>query len=211
MNYLIIATHFDDETLGCGGTIKKLKDDGHNVTILVITSVEEDPSKNPRYAEFIGVAEILSCSYTFSFNKFKDQKMSYENVANIADLISNTIKNIPNIDIVIAPFYGDLNSDHKLVSEAALIATRPHQTNIKEIWMYEVQETTRLGTIPFVPNLYVDIDWDFKEKLLKKYKSILKTNNHFRSLKSLKTQAQYRGQAINSNYAEAFFIYRKIL
>ena len=37
MNTLIIAPHPDDELLGCGGTLLKLKSEGHKIGILVMT------------------------------------------------------------------------------------------------------------------------------------------------------------------------------
>ena len=36
-NVLVIAPHPDDEILGLGGTIKKLSDQGHKITILLVS------------------------------------------------------------------------------------------------------------------------------------------------------------------------------
>ena len=42
MNVLIIAPHPDDEVIGCGGTMAKLKAAGHNVFVCVVARPTED-------------------------------------------------------------------------------------------------------------------------------------------------------------------------
>ena len=37
MNVLVVAAHPDDEVLGMGGTIAKLHDEGHKITLLIVT------------------------------------------------------------------------------------------------------------------------------------------------------------------------------
>ena len=39
---LIIAPHPDDETLGCGGTILRRKNEGAEVAWLIVTSISEE-------------------------------------------------------------------------------------------------------------------------------------------------------------------------
>ena len=42
MNVLVISPHPDDETLGCGGTLYRHKQDGDNLYWNIITGIEED-------------------------------------------------------------------------------------------------------------------------------------------------------------------------
>ena len=44
--YLIIAVHPDDETLGCGGTLLKHKDDGDEIHWLISTEIKESDGFN---------------------------------------------------------------------------------------------------------------------------------------------------------------------
>ena len=39
-NVLVLAAHPDDETLGCGGTIKRLSEEGHNIRLITFTNGE---------------------------------------------------------------------------------------------------------------------------------------------------------------------------
>lgn len=39
-NVLVISVHPDDETIGCGGTILKHKDNGDKINWLILTSAE---------------------------------------------------------------------------------------------------------------------------------------------------------------------------
>ncbi|EQB87123.1 hypothetical protein M918_10805 [Clostridium sp. BL8] len=41
MNILFVSPHPDDETLGCGGTILKYKEEGHKIYWLNFTNVKQ--------------------------------------------------------------------------------------------------------------------------------------------------------------------------
>lgn len=44
-NVLFIAPHADDEILGCGATIYKMVQEGHNVYVLIMTNASKsDPN-----------------------------------------------------------------------------------------------------------------------------------------------------------------------
>ena len=38
-NILVVAPHPDDETLGCGGTLLKLRQEGHDIYWLIMTNI----------------------------------------------------------------------------------------------------------------------------------------------------------------------------
>ena len=40
MKILAIGAHFDDVEIGCGGTLLKWKDEGHDIVIMTITDSE---------------------------------------------------------------------------------------------------------------------------------------------------------------------------
>ena len=49
-NILVLAAHPDDETLGCGATLAKLSEEGHNIHLMTFTdgvdSRDEEGAKN---------------------------------------------------------------------------------------------------------------------------------------------------------------------
>ncbi|MFB0985453.1 MAG: PIG-L family deacetylase, partial [Phycisphaerales bacterium] len=61
MNMLVVGPHPDDQELGMGGTIAKLVDAGHQVTLLDLTDGEPTPHGSPaiRAEESAAAAEIL--------------------------------------------------------------------------------------------------------------------------------------------------------
>lgn len=42
-NILVVAPHPDDETLGCGGTLFKMKAEGHSINWLIVTCLPPPP------------------------------------------------------------------------------------------------------------------------------------------------------------------------
>jgi LmbE family N-acetylglucosaminyl deacetylase len=114
------------------------------------------------------------------------------------------------------PHRGDLIKDHRLVFEAALVASRPIVVNsIKKILSYETLSETERGMIlnPFVPNVYEDISDVFRIKIeaMKAYKSELKNFPHPRSLEIIEALAKKRGSEAGLEFAEAFMLIREIL
>ena len=121
-----------------------------------------------------------------------------------------------NINILYIPHYGDLHVDHKYISEASIIASRPLENiNIKKIFSYETLSETEWGMpynhLRFKPNYFNVINKKHINKKLnafKFYKSQIMSKNHPRSLNSIELLASYRGSIIGSEYCEAFNIIR---
>ena len=65
MKVLVLAAHPDDETLGCGGTIKHLSDKGYKVEVLTFTDGvssrgKKQKNRNPKLKQ---VSNILGKKY----------------------------------------------------------------------------------------------------------------------------------------------------
>ena len=164
---LIIAAHADDETLGCGGLITKLKDQNIDCHIHIATGSGEFKHPifsqsefntikhefknaishlgNPEYSFGNLPAAMLNDTHTFKINK------------EIEDLI-NLIK--PNTLLI--PSSSDLHLDHKILNYAAKVASRPYLRNNFELMgliEYEVPSETNIYFDKyndiFAPNLYL--------------------------------------------------------
>ena len=51
MNILVVSPHPDDETLGAGGTILRLMQEGNAVSWLNITGIQGNPNYSKEYRE----------------------------------------------------------------------------------------------------------------------------------------------------------------
>ena len=216
---LVIAPHPDDEVLGCGGTIAKHVKEGDEVYLCIVTKGytpdwSEEFIKN-RPKEIKKSNEILGIEKTYFLN-FPTAKLDTIPQKELNDSISNIVKEIKP-EIVYAPHEGDLSKEHRLIFEAALVATRPKPgSSVKKILCYETLSETEWGRNlikkMFIPNVYIDISNTLKEKLkaMKAYKSELKEYPHPRSLEIIKALAKKRGSEAGLKFAEAFMLIREI-
>ena len=66
MKYLLLAPHTDDVELGCGGTVKKLLSQGHDLYWVVFSTAEDSvPPNMPKDTlrnEFLDVINSLQMS-----------------------------------------------------------------------------------------------------------------------------------------------------
>ncbi len=66
---LVVATHPDDETLGCGGTILRHKNEGDEVHWLIVTNYSEnDDAYITRQKEIQDVAKAYNFDSTLKLN-----------------------------------------------------------------------------------------------------------------------------------------------
>lgn len=216
-NALVIAPHPDDETLGAGGTIRRLADNGWRFKILTIAAhmpplytkeVHETTVREARAAhEVLGVTE----------SKFLDNpalSLSSMDTAELNDLIHGEIERTKP-EALFIPFY-DRHIDHRCVFDACMVASRPVGAgkHLKLVAAYEtISEThwTAPGIEPqFAPTLFVDItdQIDAKLEAMSKFESQLHQFPAPRSLDALKALAIFRGSQSGNAYAEAFHVIR---
>jgi len=221
MKILVIAPHPDDEVLGCGGSIKKYSKQGDDVYLCIATKAytpdwTEEFIKN-RQQEINCAVNILGIKKVY-FLDFPTVKLDTIPQKELNDSISKIVEELKP-ELVFIPFERDINKDHKLVSEACLVALRPKPgLNVKKVFYYEVLSETEWAKPArkiedvFLPNFYENISENLNDKLkaMECYKSELKEYPHPRSLEGIKVLAQKRGMEIGIEYAEAFMLLREI-
>lgn len=219
MKILVIAPHPDDEVLGCGGTIKKHINSGDEVYLCEVTK-----SYTPDWTEEYVAQEMKEIEDSSKFLGIKKTflldlpavKLDIFGQKKLNDLLSEIIQKVKP-EILYIPFYGDINSDHRLVSHACLVAARPKPGSfIKKVLAYEVLSETEWGPPAFEkfePNTYIDISSTIEEKLkaLSFYKSQLALYPHPRSLEATEILAKKRGAEAGLHCAESFMILREII
>jgi len=222
---LVFAAHPDDEILGCGATLLKLKKKGFKIKSIFLGDGETSRrthnrlilnSITRREKQAIKVSKKGKFEKPV-FKRFPDNKLDTIPMLDIVKIIERQIKNYKP-EIIFTHFENDLNIDHQIVYKAVLTATRPlSRTFVKKIYSFEVPSSTeftfnRNPKKIFNPNFYVEVEKTIKEKikLLKIYKDEIKKWPHPRSLKSIKNLSMFRGSQIGLKYAEAFMLIREL-
>ena len=234
---LVVASHPDDEVLGCGGTIARHVAGGDTVTVLFMTygvgsrrenGTEEDhaaASSNliaeieRREAAANQAAEILghkwhAVAQPDRAQPFSDQRMDDYGMLALAQAVEIAAANLPPPHIIYTHHMGDLNLDHQLTARAVLTAFRPVPgSTVEAIYGFEVPSSTEWGLHPFVPDCFNEIDretWEKKSLALAAYAMEMKGSPHARSFEAVLDLAGHRGKSVGVNRAESFITYRKV-
>lgn len=204
---LVLAPHQDDEILGCGGLLATIPAPRLNIHYFNRLHTDVD---NQVYAAENGEVQKALGNPTMTFSAYgKVNELHTFPISNYIDEIEQLINSLkPDTLLVPTPSY---NQDHRVVYEAAITASRPHDTNyfVKNVLLYEQPETihTRRVESVFIPSLFVPIDMDAKIQLFSLYRS--QQRGH-RTPEHLRYLAGLRGSMINCPYAEAFMVIRMV-
>lgn len=217
MKVLVIAPHRDDEILGVGGTLLKHKANGDDV-IVCIVAAREGEELSPKAAELH--KGMLAAHEFCHFDKyigfpFRPSQLELVNRKEFNKAFLDMIFEVKP-DVVYLPFWGDMQKDHQLVTEAAMVALREKYDHpVKAIYAYETLSETGINlptdNYAFIPNVFVDIT-DFLEKkktALTFYAHQIHPFPDLRSLEAVEALAKYRGATINVKAAEAFVLIRE--
>ena len=124
-NILVLAAHPDDETLGCGATIAKLAEEGHNIHLMTFTdgvdSRDEEGIEN-RNNKLKEISQILGIN-TFNHGGFPDNSMEIVHLLQLCKYLENNCPFTP--DLIFTHHPDCLNIDHEMVYRATLTAFRP--------------------------------------------------------------------------------------
>jgi LmbE family N-acetylglucosaminyl deacetylase len=199
MHRLIIAPHADDEALGCASFL----DCNTAVSVLSLNESEFGLSIEDRKKEFIDLSEEFNFLPLYDH----DTKVNHLEVSHIVGYIEKLV-NMFRPEILFIPHPG-YNRDHIVAYEAAIAATRPHDTNffIKKVLVYEGIHDFIWADKVFTPNYYKELDIEKKIQAFSFYQSQMRSH---RSLESITQLAALRGKQANVPYAEAFQIKRWI-
>ena len=222
---LVVAAHPDDEVLGCGGSIAKWTNAGHQVFVIFmsegITSRNKKNNSETEHqliklksisqksGELLGVRSI-------EFIGYPDNRMDS---IDLLDIVRNVEHHIEKIkpEILVTHHSKDLNIDHRKVHEAVITACRPFPNQIvNTILTFEVPSSTDWQIMDhenvFCPNWYEDITKtiNVKKEALKLYDSEMRKWPHSRSIRAVEYLNRWRGSTIGFEAAEAFHMVRTI-
>ena len=210
---LVISPHPDDEILGCGGTLLKLKKKyKYELNWLIITKISK---KNwPNKKVLLRKREILEIKKKIGFKKVIELKFESGtlNNNNLSKLIIKLGKNLSKVkpEIVFVPYIEDSHSDHFFTTYAFNSISKSFRNlNLEKILVYETLSETNFNYFnkkKFIPNVFIDITEFINDKidLMKVYNSELGKHPFPRSEKSIKSLSILRGSQSNYKYAESF-------
>ncbi|MDD3138445.1 MAG: PIG-L family deacetylase [Lachnospiraceae bacterium] len=219
MRVLVIAPHPDDEIIGVGGTIAKRAQAGDEVYVCVVTKgIEplfretfiEQGRRECREADAkLGVKETIFLDLPAVMLETIPR---YKFNGKIAEVVQQI-----NPDEVYIPHRGDMQLDHQMVVDAAMVAVRPRGKNYpKRVYAYETLSETGWN-IPntvneFIPTVYEDITDTFEVKLkaMDVFKSQLAVFPAARSIGAIEVLAKFRGATVSIEAAEAFSLIREV-
>lgn len=217
---LVIAPHPDDEILGCGGTIAKHVASGDTVYVAIVTRgtapMFSEESVLKVRGECVAADRLLGVKETI-FMDFPAARLEEVPRNTLNDAFVDIIQKLKP-DIVYLPHRGDMQIDHKMTVDAAMVALRPRYAHIvRKIYCYETLSETGWD-IPntmneFIPNSYNDISGFLGKKIsaMEIFTTQVAEFPNARSLEAVKALAMYRGNTMKMKAAEAFMIIRELI
>lgn len=213
MKILAVGAHPDDIEIGCGGTLVRFKEKGHEIYMLVLTKGEASGDPLIRDKECKEAARIIGADKLF-FGDLQDTKIT-ESIETIM-AIENFINQIKP-DLVFSHSVKDSHQDHRNTGLASLSAAR----NSKKVLLYESPAALK----EFCPQVFVDIGSTFQIKLkaLQRFgsqvsKVYFKGNDSFPKKRTIpyvsnavEGLARFRGFQAGVTFAEAFEVDKFLL
>lgn len=222
---LVVAAHPDDEVLGCGGTMARLANEGHEVRIAILAEGmtsryqqrEQANQKQLQHlhnnaqqaAEKVHAKELVLC-------KLPDNRLDTIPLLEVVKLVEDLIEKFRPA-VIYTHHPGDLNVDHGVVHRAVLTATRPIPgQRVREIYAFEVPSSTEWAfqrlEPSFRPSVFVDISATLETKVsaLACYDTETRKFPHPRSPEAVRAIAMRWGTVAGFQAAEAFELIRSL-
>jgi LmbE family N-acetylglucosaminyl deacetylase len=219
---LVIAPHADDEVLGCGGLISKIKSVGGKVFVLIFNVGSIEKYNNKKFTDlrkkeaasamkFLKVDRYDTIFDSPNDNRYLDAKPLHELISKIETESKVSLAKIKPT-IVAIPSINSHHQDHIHIFKACIAALRPLNKPIADVVIsYEAPEHSRWSASGvFQPNLYIDIEKHLTRKIsaFYKYKSQIRIGG--RDKHTIKNHAEYRGKEAGRKVCEAYFVHRLI-
>lgn len=219
MRVLVVAAHPDDEILGVGGTVARRVIEGDTLALAVMCEgisaryaperSHEVLAQSRRAAAILGVSTVIQ-------RELPDQRLDTLPILEVIREVEAVIAEF-RPEVVYTHFGGDVNRDHRILSEAVMVATRPYATpSVREVLQFETPSATEWGTSHlwpiFEPTVFVDIAATLERKIeaFLSYTAEVRPSPHPRSPDALRNRAAHWGSLVNKPAAEPFALVRSV-
>jgi len=219
---LLISPHPDDETLGCGGLIRKIKKAGGEVYVQIMTYGDEAQyggysEKSVREQELQDVMNYLEVDDYEVFFPGEEFHLKLDGIPEktLLDKIEKNSRlslNQLNPNMVGIPAENSTNVDHRVTYRAAFTALRPRPHHLKSFTpiVFTYDNLTYWNYQNFEANWFVNIDDEIDEKIhaLSLYATQMRDDPHERSLDNIRRFHEVLGRAQGVNCVEQFYLNR---
>ena len=158
-----VGGHPDDPESGCGGTLAKLAKQGHDVTIIYLTTGEAGIEGKAhaeaaaiRKAEAIEACKVLQAKPVFAGQIDGDTIVNNEWIKKLRELI-----NLEKPDMVFTHWPIDSHKDHQA---ASFLTIQAWMNSGKAFQLFFFEVLTGIQTAAFSPTDYVDIESTQEQK-----------------------------------------------
>ncbi|MGB0915470.1 MAG: PIG-L deacetylase family protein [Crocinitomicaceae bacterium] len=203
---LVLAPHTDDGEFGCGGTISKLIEEGHDVYYAAFSACQQ--SVLPQFPSDILITEVKAATKVLGIKPenlilfdYDVRTFGYNRQAILDDLIK--LRAQINPDVIFMPEKNDVHQDHKTIAEEGLRAFK-----FCSVLSYELP----WNNITFTTSSFIHLSEEnvqTKVKALKEYQS--QAHRPYSDEDFIRSMARLRGVQIGTTYAEAFSVVRWII
>lgn len=198
----IFVPHPDDESIGCGGLLALLAQQGCDIQAVLVTDGSgagelPDTAKSERHAEFIAALHTLGIN-NYRFLDFPDGEVQHSEELRAA--LSGSIKEFKP-DSLLMPSVLDLHRDHRVIAHELLNESKKISC-IRQVVQYEIWcplPITHIIDITGVANI--------KWQAINQHKTALKYGEYLTASEGL---ARYRALLLgpfgNPQFAEGYVI-----
>jgi len=217
---LAIAAHPDDEVLGAGATLARLRSEGAELHVAIVTegSTAQYPGRPDvvatkreqarRALDALGGGDL-------HFGNLPDMQLDTVPLLEVNAFIEGVVRKVKPT-LVLTHHSNDLNRDHRIVHEGSVVACRPTSSHrIAQILAYDVLGVTNFGgtAVGFTPNMFFEGESFLEQKLLalEAYDIEVRAFPHPRSREALEAQGRVYGSLCGVRWAEAFQVLRVLV
>ncbi|MCL5021658.1 MAG: PIG-L family deacetylase [Bacteroidetes bacterium] len=203
---LILAPHTDDGELGCGGSIARLTEEGHDVYYAAFSTAEQ--SLPPGFPPDTLEVEVKAATKVLGINgsnliiyKHEVRKLNYIRQEILEEMVQ--LRKDIKPTLIFMPSPNDLHQDHHTVSEEGVRAFKTSSILGYELLWNNISFNTQSFMLSLPPHIRGKLN------ALKEYKS--QYQRKYLTKEFIEGWARTRGTQINAEYAEAFEVIRWII
>ena len=217
---LVVAPHPDDETLGCGGSLLRAREEGAAVHWAIASRMTREAGfSDDRIAAREAEIHRVSAAYGFASRHQAPFTAARLDAVATADRVAWMASVVAQVqpEVLYLPYPHDVHSDHAAVFDMAQACTKGFRhRSVRRVYCYETLSETEFGLKPgspmFQPNRFVNITGhlDRKIEIMGLYAGEMSAAPFPRSAEAMRALALYRGLVANCMAAEAFMVLKEI-